>query len=90
MSGIAQALQPEIEAHTATLERLRSEVAKVVVGQRYMVDRLILALIADGHVLIEGIPGLAKTTAVKAIADCIDTDFSRIQSSWMPRKSTNM
>ena len=51
----------------------------MVVGQRYMIDRLLLALIADGHILLEGMPGLAKTTAVKAVADAIDTQFSRIQ-----------
>jgi len=54
-------------------------VAKVIVGQPYMVDRLLMALIADGHILLEGLPGLAKTTAVKAVAAAIDTAFSRVQ-----------
>ena len=51
----------------------------MMVGQRYLLDRLILALIADGHVLVEGLPGLAKTTAIKALADAIHGDFARVQ-----------
>jgi MoxR-like ATPase len=79
MSGIAEDLAPEIEAQAQQLAKLREEVAKVIVGQDYMVDRLLMALIADGHVLIEGVPGLAKTTAVKAVSDALHTGFSRIQ-----------
>ncbi len=77
--GFESELAHEIEVQSHVLERLRLEVARVVVGQRYMVDRLLLALIADGHVLIEGIPGLAKTTAIKTVAAAIDTGFARIQ-----------
>jgi len=58
---------------------VRQEIAKVIVGQAYMVDRLLMALIADGHILIEGIPGLAKTTAVKAVAAALNTGFARVQ-----------
>ncbi|MDX1383132.1 MAG: AAA family ATPase [Thermoanaerobaculia bacterium] len=72
-------LEREIEQQSEVLERVRAEVAKLVVGQGVMVDRLLLALIADGHLLIEGIPGLAKTTAIKALARCVDAEFSRIQ-----------
>ena len=72
-------LEREIEEQSGVLQRVRAEVGKVVVGQTSMVDRLLLALIADGHVLIEGIPGLAKTTAIKTLADCVAADFSRIQ-----------
>jgi len=79
MNVIAQDLAPEIEAQAQKLNRLRAEVGKVIVGQTYMVDRLLMALIADGHILIEGIPGLAKTTAVKTVSDAIHTGFSRIQ-----------
>jgi MoxR-like ATPase len=61
------------------LQLLRSEMAKVIVGQTYLVDRLIIALLADGHILLEGMPGLAKTLAVKTLANCIDAQFSRIQ-----------
>ena len=79
MRGIAEDLSPEIEAQALKLAKLREEVAKVIVGQAYMVDRLLMALIADGHILIEGIPGLAKTTAVKTVADALDTGFARVQ-----------
>ncbi len=78
MSATAQELTPEIEAHSKRLDTLRQEVAKVIVGQEYMIDRLLMALIADGHVLLEGIPGLAKTTAIQTLASTIQTGFSRI------------
>ncbi len=75
----AQELAPEIEAQSHKLQQLREEISKVIVGQSYMIDRILMALIADGHILVEGIPGLAKTTAIKTVADAIDTGFSRIQ-----------
>jgi MoxR-like ATPase len=78
MSVTAQDLTPEIEAQARKLTRLREEVGKVIVGQSYMIDGLLMALIADGHVLLEGIPGLAKTTAIKTLAQAIQTGFSRI------------
>ncbi len=77
-SAPSQDINREIEAFAQTLNRLRDEVAKVVVGQRYMIDRLVLTLIADGHILIEGLPGLAKTTAVKTLAQTIQADFARV------------
>ena len=64
---------------TPLLAGLREEVGKVIVGQRYMVDRLLIALLADGHVLLEGVPGLAKTTAVKTLARALSLSFARIQ-----------
>ena len=79
MNVQTEELIPEIEAQAQLLTRLREEVSKVIVGQSYMIDRLIMALIADGHILIEGIPGLAKTTAVRTLSDAIATGFSRIQ-----------
>ncbi len=57
---------------------LRQEVGRVVVGQSSMVESILVALLADGHILLEGVPGLAKTTAVKAVADAVDTSFHRI------------
>jgi MoxR-like ATPase len=72
-------LAKEVAAQAPFIRGLQEEVSKVIVGQRYMLDRLVLALIADGHILIEGIPGLAKTTAIKAVADAVKTAFSRIQ-----------
>ena len=76
---IAESLKPEIDEIAPRIQRIRDEMAKVLVGQTYMVDRLLMALIADGHILLEGIPGLAKTTAVRTLAAAIDTHFSRIQ-----------
>jgi len=61
------------------VERMRGEVGKVIVGQERMVDLLLIALLSDGHVLIEGVPGLAKTLTAKLLARCIRTRFSRIQ-----------
>ena len=59
--------------------QLESEIAKVIVGQKYLIDRLILALLANGHVLLEGVPGLAKTLSIRTLADTIKAEFSRIQ-----------
>jgi MoxR-like ATPase len=78
-TATAQELTQEIEAQAHKLARLREEIAKVIVGQSYMIDRILMALIADGHILVEGIPGLAKTTAIKTVAAAIHTGFSRIQ-----------
>jgi len=78
LTPVAEELRPEIDTLTRQVDLLRREVAKVIVGQSYMIDRLLLALIADGHILLEGIPGLAKTTAVKTVAKAIQTDFARV------------
>jgi len=61
------------------LGRVRDEVGRAVVGQRYMVDRLLVGLLTGGHVLLEGVPGLAKTLAVKSLADSLSLKFRRIQ-----------
>ena len=62
-----------------SLERIKSEIAKVIVGQESMVEHLLVALLANGHVIIEGVPGVAKTVTAKLLAKTIDIDFSRIQ-----------
>ena len=73
----------EIEAQIAqvrpTVEAIRAEVGRALVGQRHMVDSLLISLLANGHVLLEGVPGLAKTTAVSALAQAMHLDFRRIQ-----------
>ncbi len=69
----------KITQETPVINLLRSEVSKVIVGQHYMLDRLLIALLADGHILLEGVPGLAKTLAIKTLSDAINLDFSRIQ-----------
>ncbi|MBP7407831.1 MAG: MoxR family ATPase [Flavobacteriales bacterium] len=79
--------EPDPGFHTAipltelqhSVERLRNEVRKVIVGQDHLIDLLLIALLSDGHVLIEGAPGLAKTLVAKLLARCVHTGFSRIQ-----------
>ena len=74
-----EAIQEKIHQESAFVERLLGEVGRVIVGQRAMVERLIIGLLADGHVLMEGVPGLAKTLTVRTLARAIDTTFRRIQ-----------
>jgi MoxR-like ATPase len=69
----------DIAAAHETIGRLRAEVSRVVVGQQAIVDRLVIALLIRGHVLLEGLPGLAKTLLVKTLAGAIDASFKRIQ-----------
>lgn len=61
------------------INKIKQEVHKVLVGQDFLLERLIIALITNGHILLEGVPGLAKTLAIKALAKTVDTSFSRIQ-----------
>src|SRR5262249_54074556 len=68
-----------IERAGDILARVRAEVGRAVVGQRGMVDRLLVGLLTGGHVLLEGVPGLAKTLAVKSLADSLSLTFRRIQ-----------
>lgn len=72
-------INEKIKEHAITINALRSEISKVIVGQEEMVDALIMGMIGEGHILLEGVPGLAKTTAVKAFADATDLAFQRIQ-----------
>lgn len=71
--------QEKLRAEAAWVDLLRQEIGRVIVGQKYLVDRLIIGLLANGHVLLEGVPGLAKTLAVKTLARCMNAEFSRIQ-----------
>ena len=61
------------------IDKLNDEIAKVVVGQRYMIKRMMVGLLADGHILLEGVPGLAKTLAVNTVANTIEASFKRLQ-----------
>jgi MoxR-like ATPase len=72
-------LNRDVERETLTLKRIEAELRKVIVGQDYLLDRLLVGLLARGHVLIEGVPGLAKTLAVKTLAQALDIDTQRIQ-----------
>ncbi len=74
-----QALGEKIEKSSAFIEQIYDELDKVIVGQRYMIDRLLIGLLADGHVLLEGVPGLAKTLTVSSLARVISTKFQRLQ-----------
>jgi len=74
-----QALGEKIETHSAFIDDIYAELNKVIVGQKYMIDRLLIGLLADGHVLLEGVPGLAKTLTVSSLATAISTKFQRIQ-----------
>src|SRR5215212_7872646 len=65
--------------NAGTMERLLYEVKKVIVGQDHLLERLIVALLARGHILVEGVPGLAKTMAIKTLAEAIGGEFKRIQ-----------
>lgn len=69
----------EVNRHGAWVDRLFEEIGTVVVGQRYVVERLVIGLLAGGHVLLEGVPGLAKTLAVSALAGALAVPFQRIQ-----------
>ena len=74
-----QQIAEKIQKEHALLSKLREAVGRVIVGQRYLSDRLLLALLCNQHVLIEGVPGLAKTLSVTTLAKTIDADFQRIQ-----------
>ena len=72
-------LSEQVERETLTLREVENEIRKVIVGQEYLVDRLLVGLLARGHLLIEGVPGLAKTLAVKTLARTVAIKFKRIQ-----------
>ena len=72
-------LEPQILEMREAFHGLQQEVEKILVGQSGMMQRLLIGLLANGHLLLEGVPGLAKTTAVKALADALDGQFARIQ-----------
>lgn len=74
-----ETLSQEIYNESAFVDRIMEASGRVIVGQSYMISRLLLGLLADGHVLLEGLPGLAKTLSIKTLASCVDASFSRIQ-----------
>ena len=71
--------QEKIKNEASWVSLLKQEIGQVIVGQKYLIDRLVIGLLANGHVLLEGVPGLAKTLAVKTLSDCMQGDFKRIQ-----------
>lgn len=72
-------LNEKIQYQSAFIDRLRDEIGRVIVGQYGMLDRLLIGLLSNGHVLLEGVPGLAKTLAIKSLAQAVHGKFSRIQ-----------
>jgi MoxR-like ATPase len=74
-----QAINEQVERESSFVPELQKAVQRVIVGQRYLIDRLLIGLLCDGHVLIEGVPGLAKTLSVSTLARAIRTAFQRIQ-----------
>jgi len=78
MAGI-EVINQKIREESAFIPSLKAEIGKVIVGQDYLIDRLIIGMLANGHVLLEGVPGLAKTLTVKTLASVLKTSFHRIQ-----------
>jgi len=74
-----RAINDKIERESAFIDLLRAEMNKVIVGQKYMIDRLLIGMLGDGHILLEGVPGLAKTLAINTLSKAVDGSFSRIQ-----------
>ena len=72
-------LNDKINDAAGFVTRINDELSKVIVGQHGMIERLLIGLLSNGHILLEGVPGLAKTLAIKSLAQCIKADFSRIQ-----------
>ncbi len=72
-------LNEKIQYQGVFIDRLRDEISRVIVGQQHMLDRLLIGLLSNGHVLLEGVPGLAKTLSIKSLAQAIKANFSRIQ-----------
>ena len=72
-------VQQLVDRFTPSLQAIRTEIARVIIGQHYLVDRLLIGLLGNGHVLLEGVPGLAKTATVNALAACLNVKFQRIQ-----------
>jgi len=74
-----QELNEKIQYQSAFVDRIREEVGKVIIGQHHMLDRLLIGLLTNGHVLLEGVPGLAKTLTIKSLSQSVHAKFSRIQ-----------
>ena len=72
-------LNERIERESVFVDTLRTEMGKVIVGQSHLVDTLLIGLLSNGHILLEGVPGLAKTLAITTLAKAVDAGFSRIQ-----------
>ncbi len=74
-----QQIQAAVERESLFVEQLTEQIRSVIVGQNYLIERLLIGILADGHILIEGVPGLAKTLSVKTLSDAIQAKFQRLQ-----------
>ena len=74
-----EAMNARIQADSSLIQEILSEAGKIIVGQRTLLERLVIGLLCNGHILLEGVPGLAKTTAIAVLAKTIDASFSRLQ-----------
>ena len=83
------ALGQQVQEACKWIPHITQEMTKAVVGQSYLVERLLIGLLSNGHVLLEGVPGRAKTTTIKALASCIHAQFRRIQFTRFPIRATN-
>lgn len=72
-------IQEQITEATKSIEQIRAQISKIIVGQQHMIDRLLIGLYCNGHVLLEGVPGLAKTLTIKSLSQALSLSFSRIQ-----------
>jgi MoxR-like ATPase len=79
MTTSTEAITEEVKANNQWVQAVQNEIARVIVGQKYLIDRLLIGLLANGHILLEGVPGLAKTLAVRTLAGCVHTKFQRLQ-----------
>ncbi len=78
-AGDIKAIQEKVEKEGLFVQELLAEMGKVIIGQKYLLERLLIGLLANGHILLEGVPGLAKTLSIKTLSDAIQTKFQRIQ-----------
>lgn len=72
-------LSEKVKSQNFNFDLLKQEINKAIIGQEYMIDRLLIGLLGNGHVLLEGVPGLAKTLAIKSLAEAVHGEYSRIQ-----------
>jgi MoxR-like ATPase len=79
MDKTIRELHEKIQKESVFIQDLKSEIHKIIIGQDYVIDRILIGLLGNGHILIEGVPGLAKTLIIKTISKCIQTKFQRIQ-----------
>src|SRR5271165_2924021 len=79
MTTLPSPAESEVELFKATFQRIKSELGKMIVGQQEIIDGVLVAFFAGGHVLLEGVPGLGKTMLVRTLASAMDLKFSRVQ-----------